>query len=137
MIARRARRHERPDLLQARVVAGDLQDDAGAVEDRVVRAADRGQFVRGDRRQRRDAVPGDHLVHVELQLVQLVQCRLDGTGHHLRRAREARRRRDQERERLRGLRQLRPSDREPTPVRAPGLPARRRLEKNQRESWSR
>ena len=91
-------RHLGTDVGELRVVAVDPEDDAAAVEDGVVGAADGAKLVLGYGRQRRRAEAGHDLAQVELQLVQLVQVRFQRAGHYLKSAGDAGRGRRQQRD---------------------------------------
>src|SRR3712207_7028917 len=67
-----------------------FRSDLAAVKDGVVRAADRLAVVAGDRRKRTRSVSAHHAPHVEVDLVQLVQRRLDDPRRDLDAAGEAR-----------------------------------------------
>ena len=66
----------RPSAIEG-VVAGDEQDVAGPVEDRVIGPTDRGEVVRGDGRRRSRADRRDDAARRTSSFVQLVQRRLD------------------------------------------------------------
>src|SRR3954467_12706700 len=83
VVLRRRRRDALDDRLELVVARVDRELDQAAVEDGVVRAADRGAVVLGDRRQRARPVAADDAADVEVDLVQLVERRLDDARRDL------------------------------------------------------
>ena len=88
-------RHELGELLVGRV---DGELDLAAVEHGVVGAPDRLRVLAADGRQRAAPEPAHDTPDIELELVQLVQRRLDHARSHLDPAGQTRRRREHERQ---------------------------------------